>query len=199
MKPDPQLIDELYHKQRKNFPNELPFPERFNLKLTEDSFNKGIIRQKKKEIQKIVDWKGNLIREVPNTIIQYQRGSRLDKAIEDSFPKAFHPLNVVYSELYDNIQIGTENDKLDLKYNFFLNSADNAVKSNLINYDTIKHFSMRPPDAQKENLRVRIQYAERIVNSAGPRWDCYGYIYIPKRKGQPYEPNLPILRSLRTS
>ena len=105
MQPDPQLLDELYHKQRKNFPNELPFPERFNLKLTEDSFNEGNIRNRKSETQKIVDWQGNLIREEPITILEYEAPSRLDQAIVTLSPNpsilsaTYIPTSTIISKL----------------------------------------------------------------------------------------------------
>ena len=187
MQPNPDLLDELYHKQRKNFPDELQFPERFNLKLTENAFNKGIIRVKKRDIQKFVDWQGNPIREEPIIVIEYEQSSRLDKAFEDSFPKSFCPPNFVFSELYDNIQLGAKNDELDMEYNFFFNPVDANVTAILQKYDTAKKWENAFSPLYKGNdptLRVRIQYADRIVNSAGPRWDCYGYIYIPQRKTQ---------------
>ena len=184
MQPNPDLLDELYNKKRKAYPNELPFPERFDLKLTKDAFQKGIIRVKTNEVQRIVDWKGNLIREEPITTIGYKKDSRLDCALKASLPKSFDPISFVYSELYDNIQLGLHNDEIDLEYNFFFNTLDPYVKAILVGYDTIQTFNSQPERYQKETLRVRIQYAERIVNSAGPRWDCYGYIYVPERRKQ---------------
>ena len=177
-----QLREELYYNARKNFPGELPFSERFDLRLTEGSFNKGIVRRKRPEMQKIVDWQGNLIKEKPVTTITYERDSRLDQAIKESFPESFKPYSHVYSQLYDNIQIGTKNEELDLEYNFQFYPIDSTVKAILINYDTTKTWKAFTSFYQNKTriLRVRIQYAERIVNSAGPRFDCYGYIYIPR-------------------
>ena len=181
--PNPELLDELYHKQRKNFPNELPFPERFNLKLTEDAFNTGIRRKKKWDVKKIVDWKGNPIREESVTVITYKIGSRLDKAFETSIPKSvLRPLSHVYTELYNNMQIGSKDDALDLEYNFFFHPADKRIETILQSFDTELKWNEAFQFYRDKPLRVRIQYAERIVNSAGPRWDCYGYIYLPKNK-----------------
>ena len=179
MNSNPELRDDLYTKVRKNFPGELPFPERFNLKLTEDSFNKGKIRLKKKDTQKIVDWKGNLIEEKPITVLKYEAPSRLDCAIKNSFPKSFNPLNLVHSYHYDNIEISTNDEDLDLEYNLTLYPADKRVETMLLAFDINEAYHK---SFYGDTLKVRIQYAERIVNSAGPRFDMYGYIYIPKKK-----------------
>ena len=181
MKANPELIDSLYAKQRKNFPDQLPFPERFNLKLDEESFNKGKVRDRKQEIQKIVDWQGNPISEKRVTIIKYEEPSRLDQAIRDSFPKSFSPLGHVYSELYNNIQIGVFNKNLDIEYNLFFHPVDERVKTIITGYDTNEVYAK---SFYGDTLKVRIQYAERYVNSAGVRFECYGYIYLPKRKSQ---------------
>lgn len=181
MKANPELSDELYHKQRVTFPGQLPFPERFNLKLDEECFNKGKIRERKQEIQKTVDWQGNPISEKQVTVIKYEEPSRLDQAIRNSFPKSFSPFNHVYSELYDNIQIGTSDKDLHLEYNFILYPVDIRVKTMLAAYDTREVYAK---SFYGDTLKVRIQYAERYVNSAGARFDCYGYIYLPKRKTQ---------------
>lgn len=180
MRPDPDLLNELYHRQRSKYPNELPFPERFNLKLTEDIFNKGKRREKVDDIQKIVDWQGNPIRDEPVTVIEYEAGSRLDLAIEKSAPKSYD-LKTIYSQFYDNIQLGSKNEELDLEYNFFFHALDKRVHTMLVAYDTREVYAK---SFYGDTLKVRIQYAQRIVNSAGPRYDCYGYIYIPKRKTQ---------------
>ena len=184
---DPKLSDELYHKQRKNFPDQLPFPERFNLKLTQEAFNTGKIRETKSTIRKYVDWKGNTTGEEPITVIEYTDPSRLDRAIRDSFPKSFQPLSYVYSQSYDKIQVGTINEEKDLEYNLKLYPRDPRTKSVIISYDTIKTWDMNPPDNRNKILRVRIQYAEQIVNSDGARFDLHGYIYIPQKRKQ-YQP-----------
>ena len=181
MKANPELLDSLYAKQRKNFPDQLPFPERFNLKLDEESFNKGKVRDRKQEIQKIVDWQGNPISEKRVTIIKYEGPSRLDEAIRNSFSKTFNPFSHIYSELYDNIQIGTFNKDLRLEYNLSLHPVDIRVKTILVAYDTREIYAK---SFYGDTLKVRIQYAERYVNSAGVRFECYGYIYLPKRKSQ---------------
>ncbi|MXV76049.1 hypothetical protein F4Z99_17465 [Candidatus Poribacteria bacterium] len=179
MKSNPELRNDLYRKVRKNFPNELPFPERFNLKLTEASFEEGNIRLKKSDTQKIVDWQGNPIEEKPITVLEYQAPSRLDCAIRNSFPKSFNPLNVVHSYFYNNIEVGTSDESLDLEYNLTLHPADKRVETMLLAFDIneVYHKSF-----YGDTLKIRIQYAERIVNSAGPRFDLYGYIYIPQKK-----------------
>ena len=184
MQPNPELLDELYHKKRKEFPEELIFPERFNLNLNEESFQKGIRRESKSTVQKYVDFQGNPLRNETVTTLKYEPGSRVDKAFEDSLPKSFSPISHIYSQLYDNIQIGTYNEALDLEYNFSFHTTSARVLAILVSYDSIKTYNMRPPDYRNETLRVRIQYAERIVNSVGARWDCHGYIYIPKRRNK---------------
>jgi len=181
--PHPDLLDELYHKVKKKFPDELPFPERFNLKLSEEIFNNGNIRNRKPDTRKIVDFQGNLIREEPITVIEYPIESRLDKAIKNSFPKSFNPFSHVYSERYENIQIGTANKDRDIEYNFHFNPLDKRVHTILLAYDTRKVYAK---SFYGDTLRVRIRYAQRISNCEGLRFDCYGYIYIPKRKTSVY-------------
>ena len=178
MKPDPTLLDELYHRQKKNFPGELLFPERFNLKLTEDNFNNGKIRNRKRDLQKYTDWQGSPTKYESITVIEYEAPSRLDQAIRASFPKSFSPFSHIYSQLYENIEVGTFNEELDLEYNFFFHPADDRVKTMLMGHDTRETYAK---SFYGDTLKVRIQYAERIVNSAGARFDCHGYIYIPKR------------------
>ena len=180
---NPDLIDELYHKQRKRFPEELLFPERFNLKLTKESFEKGVIRRLKKDVKKYVNWKGEPIREEPITVIGYECNSRLDCAIKESFPRSFQPYSHVYSEHYNNIQIGSANRVLDLEYNLFLYPSSDLIKTILVSFDTEGKYRFHSSYAlQGSNLKVRIQYAQRIVNSAGPRWDLHGYIYKLQRR-----------------
>ena len=173
------LTDDLYQKRKKQFPDELPFPERFNLKLTEDSFNKGKTRNLKNDTEKLVDWKGNLISEKPITVIEYNSPSRLDQAIHDSFPKSFKPLNVIHSYFYNNIEVGTSNKALDLEYNFHFYPADKRVETILMAYDTREVYTK---SFYGDTLKVRIQYVSGNLNSEGYYYEIWGYIYIPKKE-----------------
>ena len=185
MRPNPDLLDELYHKQQKTFPGELPFPERFNLKLTKDAFNKGnkrtIVKKKQKHVKGFgkdrKEWETDI------SVIEYERPSRLDLAITNSLPKLIQNsenTDKAHSQLYNNIQFGTAiiNDDVDLEYMFHIYPLDSKTANRLKSFDLTStwHTLFETP------LKVRFQYAARYTNSAGSYWEIYGYIYIPQRK-----------------
>ena len=184
VQPNPELMDELYHRQQKTFPGELPFPERINLPLTELAFNTGKRRRIVKKKQTYVkglgknrkEWQENV------SVIEYDRPSRLDIAIHNSLPKNIKTDQelCVHSELYDNIEFSTSitNDQIDLEYHFTIYPIDARTKNRIIDFDEfdkkLKIFD--------NPLKMRFQYAARYTNSAGSYWEIYGYIYIPEKR-----------------
>ena len=184
VQPNPELIDELYHRQQKTFPGELPFPERINLPLTELAFNTGKRRRIVKKKQQYVKGFGKDRKEWEKDvwIIEYDRPSRLDIAIHNCLPKIIKAEQelCVHSHLYDHIQFSTAitNDQIDLEYLFHIYPIDKRTKARIESFDEfdkkLKIFD--------NPLKIRFQYAARYTNSAGSYWEIYGYIYIPERK-----------------
>ena len=184
IQPNPELMDEIYYRQQKTFPGELPFPERINLPLTELAFNSGKRRRIVKKKQQYVKGFGKNRKEWEKDVweIEYYRPSRLDIAIHNSLPKIIKADQelCVHSELYDYIQFSTAiiNDKIDLEYQFHIYPIDKRTRVRIESFD---EFDKRLKIFDNP-LKIRFQYAVRYTNSAGSYWEIYGYIYIPEKR-----------------
>ena len=172
MQPNPELLDELYHRQQKAFPGELPFPERFNLKLDERCFKEGH-----------VNWHTNN----PTLFILDDEhvNTRMALVFKYNLPKSFrdprrNKIVGICTVLYDNMQFSCSQPDKDLEYHFHFYPLDEKTKSTIISYDNNIVFH---PKKHETTLRGRIQYATKYVNSEGAYFDLWGYLYIPKRKG----------------
>ena len=175
---NPQLSDELYYKQQKVFPEQLYFPERFDIPLTREAFDTGnrrMIRRTEREMWLPAEnkrWKE------PVTVIDYNTPSRFDLALQPIVEKKLHTLSTIYTELYNNMQLLGHNDDLDLEYYFYFHFKDGKVANRVQKFDTTAKWF----DNLNLTIRCRLQYAVRYVNSAGARFEIYGYFYIPTKR-----------------
>ena len=165
-----ELRDELYYNARKNFPGQLTFPERFNLKFDEKCFKEG----------------RSIARRDQSTLFfpqDEEAEGRLALVLKNNLPKAFrspkHQRVIdVCGELYDNLQFGYYCKEKDLEYCFHLYALNEGTRSQIISYDCNPLYSK---ESHEFTLKARIQYAVRYTNSEGAYFDLWGYLYIPKK------------------
>ena len=170
-----ELRNELYYNAQKNFPGQLRFPERFNLKFDEKCFKEG----------------RSVARKDQSTLFfpqDEEAVGRLALVLKNNLPKAFRSPKYqgvigVCGELYDNLQFGYYCEEKDIEYYFHFYTLTRQAKIKIETYDQDKEFTK---GRHEFTLRSRIQYATRYTNSAGAYFELWGYLYIPKKDQDPF-------------
>ena len=174
----PELSDELYYTQQKVFPGQLYFPERFDIPLTREAFDTGNRRKIEHYLQPYWNAATKETYHKKNIRVTYDEPSRFDLALKPVVEKKLHTLTTIYTELYKNIQLLGHNDELDLEYYFYFHFKDGIIANRVQKFDTTDEWF----DNLSLTIRCRLQYAVRYVNSAGARFEIYGYFYIPTKR-----------------
>lgn len=180
-----QLREELYYNARKNYPGELPFPERFNLKLDTENFQKGLSARQLNNIEIIsIGWSPS-----EDRINDIQENHRLTRLIRNTLPKIFKDQKLdrvldAWAIDVNNIQFACQKENIrdewdnPMEYHFMLYPADDKTQRLLKRYNQ-SQVLFKDLDTI---LRVRLHYANRIINTAGARFEITGYIYTPRKK-----------------